>query len=170
MNPSFGLVKLLTSWIPWLDRDIGWFTSSPFALISIVMISVWKNFPFYSIVLLAALQTVPAELHEAAKVEGANAVQRFRYVTLPALRPVLLLLSMLAFVFAFRQFTLIWLTTGGGPGRDTETLVISIYNRAFKFFEYGYAAAIGVAGLLVTLTVAIAFLVVNRRLERKAAR
>ncbi len=90
---------------------------------------MWKTFPFYSIVFLSALQGVPEDLLEAATVDGAGPIQRFRAVTLPSIKPTLYLLSLLAFIFAFRQFSMIYLTTGGGPERDTETLVVSVYTR-----------------------------------------
>jgi multiple sugar transport system permease protein len=163
LNPTFGVVKLFTPWEEGSNQ--GWLTSSPLAMFSIVLIATWKTFPFYSIVLLASLQNVPDSLQEAAKVDGANALQRFWHVTLPAIRPSLVLLSLLAFIFAFRQFTLVWLTTGGGPGRDTETLVVSIYNTAFRFFDRSYGATIGVASLVITFVVTLGFLFAQRRLE-----
>src|SRR5690606_28785013 len=152
--------------MPWIDFSSGWLVTNPLALAAIVLISVWKNFPFYSVVILASLQTVPDDLHEAATVDGANAWQRFRHVTLPAITPTLLLLSLLAFVFSYRQFTLIWLTTGGGPTRSTETLVVSIYNNSFRFFEFSYGAAIGVTCLLVTLVATVLFALAQRRIDR----
>lgn len=163
-NPSFGVIKLIAPFIH--PEQGGWLTSSPWSLVAIVLIATWKNFPFYSVVLLAALQTVPDELHEAATMDGANALRRFRHVTLPAIAPTLALLALLAFVFSFKQFALIWLTTGGGPARSTETLVISIYNNAFKFFDYSYGAAIGVTCLFVTLVATALYAVVERRVDR----
>lgn len=161
LNPTFGIIKMIS------PTEEGWLTSSPLSLFSIVLISTWKTFPFYSIVLLASLQNVPDMLVEAARVDGANAFHRFWHVTLPTIRADLVLLSLLAFIFAFRQFTLIWLTTGGGPGRDTETLVVSIYNTAFRFYDRSYGATIGVASLVITFAVTLGFLAVQRRLEGK---
>jgi multiple sugar transport system permease protein len=129
---------------------------------------MWKTFPFYSIVILAALQGVPDDLLEAATVDGAGAFQRFKNVTLPNIKPTLYLLGLLAFIFAFRQFSMIYLTTGGGPERDTETLVISVYNTAFKYFDYALSSAIGVAGLLITFVVAVVFLSLQNRSEKRA--
>ncbi|WP_167132615.1 carbohydrate ABC transporter permease [Paramicrobacterium chengjingii] len=165
-NPTFGVINYLERLFPALDVSGGWLNSSPFAMVAVVLISVWKNFPFYSIVLLAALQSVSNDLHEAARMDGAHSLQRFRHVTLPALAPTLLLLSLLAFVFSFKQFTLIWLTTGGGPARATETLVIATYTNAFKYFDYSYAAAIGVTCLLLTILVTALWLIVQRKVER----
>lgn len=169
LNTAFGVVNLLNPIMP-IDTSGGWLTSSPLAFISVNLISMWKTFPFYSIVFLAALQSVPEDLIEAAYVDGANAFQRFRTVTLPSIRSTLYLLSLLAFIFAFRQFSMIYLTTGGGPERDTETLVLSVYNTAFKYFDYALSSAIGVTGLVITMIVAISYLILSRRAEKRDRR
>jgi len=169
LNTAFGVVNILNPIMP-IDPSGGWLTSSPLAFISVNLISMWKTFPFYSIVFLAALQGVPEDLLEAAYVDGANAFQRFRTVTLPSIRSTLYLLSLLAFIFAFRQFSMIYLTTGGGPERDTETLVLSVYNTAFKYFDYALSSAIGVTGLVITMFVAVSYLILSRRAEIKDRR
>lgn len=167
LNSAFGVVGILNQYLPF-DTSGGWLTSSPYAFVSIIGMSMWKTFPFYSIVILAALQGVPDDLLEAATVDGAGAFQRFKNVTLPSIKPTLYLLGLLAFIFAFRQFSMIYLTTGGGPERDTETLVISVYNTAFKYFDYALSSAIGVAGLLITFVVAVVFLSLQNRSEKRA--
>ena len=134
-------------------------------MLSVVLITAWKGFPFYSLVILAALQTVPAELAEAARVDGATKVQAFFAVTLPGITPTLLLLTVLASIYSFKQFTLIWLLTGGGPSGATETIVIEIYNTAFRFYDFPYAGALGVAGFVMALSIALVFLAVQRRQE-----
>lgn len=169
LNTAFGVVNILNPIMP-IDTSGGWLTSSPLAFISVNIISMWKTFPFYSIVFLAALQSVPEDLIEAAYVDGANSFQRFRTVTLPSIRSTLYLLCLLAFIFAFRQFSMIYLTTGGGPERDTETLVLSVYNTAFKYFDYALSSAIGVTGLFITMIVAISYLILSRRAEMKDRR
>ncbi len=115
--------------------------------------------------ILAALQTVPSELAEAARVDGATKVQAFFAVTLPAISPTLLLLTVLASIFSFKQFTIIWLLTGGGPAGATDTIAIEIYNTAFRFYDFPYAGALGVAGFLMALSIALVFLAVQRRQE-----
>lgn len=169
LNTAFGVINVLGPHLPF-DTTGGWLTSSPLAFASINIISMWKTFPFYSIVLLAALQSVPDDLLEAAYVDGAGTFQRFRTVTLPSIRPTLLLLSVLAFIFAFRQFSMIYLTTGGGPERDTETLVLSVYNTAFKYYDYALSSAIGVAGLAITFIVALGYLTLATRAQKREAR
>jgi multiple sugar transport system permease protein len=115
---------------------------------------------------LSGLQAIPDDLYEAAKVDGAGPIRRFRSITLPALAPTLGLLGVLAFVFSFQQFSLIYLSTGGGPGTDTSTLAITIYNQAFEFFNYNYASAIAVVGLLLATVVTVLYIVLQRRVAR----
>lgn len=166
LNSAFGIINLINPHLPF-DTSGGWLTSSPYAFISIIGMSMWKTFPFYSIIFLSALQSVPEDLLEAATVDGAGPIQRFRAVTLPSIKPTLYLLGLLAFIFAFRQFSMIYLTTGGGPERDTETLVVSVYNTAFKYYDYALSSAIGVTGLAITFLVALAFLVLQTRAAQR---
>jgi multiple sugar transport system permease protein len=120
-------------------------------------------------VILAALQTVPNELTEAARVDGANKVQAFFAVTLPAISPTLLLLTVLAAIYSFKQFTIIWLLTGGGPSGATETIVIRVYQTAFRFHNFPYASTLGVAGFVMAVTVALIFLAVQRYQEQEVS-
>jgi multiple sugar transport system permease protein len=165
LNAAFGVIGILNVHLPF-DTSGGWLTSSPYAFVSIIVMSMWKTFPFYSIVFLAALQGVPEDLTEAATVDGAGPFQRFKTVTLPSIRPTFVLLALLAFIFAFRQFSMIYLTTGGGPERDTETLVLAVYNTAFKYYDLALSSAIGVIGLIVTFVIAVVFLALQSRAEK----
>lgn len=157
LNAAFGVIGYFNQWLPF-NTSGGWLTSSPFAFISVVGMSMWKTFPFYSIVFLSALQSVPEDLIEAATVDGASWLQRFKTVVFPAIRPTSILLCVLSFIFAFRQFSMIYLTTGGGPAESTQTLTISVFLRAFKFFDSAVASATGVFGVIVTAGVAFIFL------------
>jgi multiple sugar transport system permease protein len=157
LNAAFGVIGYFNQWLPFNTQG-GWLTSSPLAFISVVVMSMWKTFPFYSIVFLSALQGVPEDLVEAATVDGASWFQRFKTVVFPAIRPTFILLCVLAFIFAFRQFSMIYLTTGGGPDESTQTLTISVFLSAFKFFDSALASATGVFGLIVTAGVAVIFL------------
>jgi multiple sugar transport system permease protein len=132
-------------------------------MFSVLLVTLWKIFPFYSLVVLTALQTVQVELYEAARMDGAGPIASFRHVTLPAIAPTLSIMTLLVTVFSFRRFTTIWLLTGGGPAGSTQTLVIDVYQTAFRFFELSYGAALGVAGLVVTLLVTIAYFALQRR-------
>lgn len=170
LNPQFGVMNVFANWLPWVDQNPKWLLDPNLALFSVILITAWKGFPFYSLVILASLQTVPAELSEAARVDGANRWQIFRAVTLPYITPTLMLLVVLASIYAFKQFTIIWLMTGGGPAGATETIVIRVYQTAFRFYDFSYAATIGVAGFLIVLAISLIFLYVQRRQELEGGR
>lgn len=165
-DPNFGILNRMAGWLPGVGHHNAFFTSSHLAFASIVVITVWKGFPFYALITLSALQAVPDELHEAARVDGAGPIRRFRSVVLPSITPTLCLLAVLAFIFSLQQFSLIYLTTGGGPGQDTTTLSIDIYNQAFQFFNYSYASAIAVVGLILSVIGTGLFVYIERRVVR----
>ena len=165
LNPNFGVMNVFARLLPWVESNPTWLLDRQLAFLSVVLITAWKGFPFYSLVILAALQSVPADLAEAARVDGANRTQAFFAVTLPVISPTLLLLTVLASIYSFKQFTLIWLLTGGGPSGATETIVVRIYNTAFRFYDFSYAGVLGVAGFVMALTVVLVFLAVQRRQE-----
>ncbi|HZQ08304.1 MAG TPA: sugar ABC transporter permease, partial [Anaerolineae bacterium] len=111
-------------------------------------------FPFHMVMLLAALQTIPTELNDAASIDGASAWQRLRFVTIPSIRNIIVTVLTLSFIWAFQEFTMIWGITKGGPGFSTRTLLLFIYQTAFTFFHLGEAAAAGtiVLGILLIIT------------------
>ncbi len=163
LSPQFGVINLLARLLPGVTENPQWLQVPSLAMAWIVLITSWKAFPFYSLVVLAALQAVPQELYEAAKVDGANALQLFWNITIPSIRTTLELLVVLASIFSFKQFTFIFLMTGGGPSGATETIVMRIYNTAFRFYDYSYATAFGVAGFVVSLVIAFFFILLQTR-------
>ncbi len=165
MDPNFGIFNRMIGWLGF-SHHVAWLTDPHWAFLSVVAMTVWKGFPFYSLITLSALQAVPDDLIEAAKVDGAGALRRFRSVILPAITPTLCLLAVLAFIFSLQQFSLIFLSTGGGPGNTTTTLSLLIYNEAFQFFNYSYASAIAVAGLILSVIGTGLFIVIERRISR----
>ena len=167
LSPQFGVVNLLVRWIPGITENPQWLQVPSLAMGWMVLITAWKVFPFYSLVILAALQAVPQEIYEAAKVDGANTLQLFWRITLPSISTTLELLVVLASIFSFKQFTIIYLMTGGGPSGATETIVMRIFNTAFRFYDYSYAAAFGVAGFIVSLVIAFFFIILQARREQE---
>ena len=167
LSPQFGVVNVLARLIPGVTQNPQWLQVPELAMGWMVLIASWKAFPFYSLVILAALQGVPRELYEAAKVDGASTLQLFRSITLPGIGTTLELLVVLASIFSFKQFTIIYLMTGGGPSGATETIVMRIFNTAFRFYDYSYATAIGVAGFLVSLVIAFVFILLQARRVRE---
>lgn len=154
LDGSFGVINALLREAGWLATDLAWFATDDTALAAVIAATIWKAYPFFTLTLLAALQAIPASLYEAAQVDGAGPWERFRYVTWPGLRAAATLAVILNTLWALREFDIIYLTTGGGPDRATETLAVRIYQEAFAFFRMGTASALGVltmalAGLLV---------------------
>lgn len=149
-------------------RQIGihppnWLGSSFWALPSLVGIDVWQTIGITFIIFLVGLQTVPAQLYEAARIDGAGVWKRFRYVTFPMLSPATLVASVTAFIGAFEIFTWPYVVTSGGPGTATETILLYIYQVSFRNFELGYGAALS----LVNLAVLVAFVSVMLWLARR---
>jgi multiple sugar transport system permease protein len=169
LSPQFGVVNLLARLVPGVTENPQWLQVPSLAMSWVVLISSWKAFPFYSLVILAALQAVPSELYEAAKVDGASPPQLFWHITLPSIGTTLQLLVVLASIFSFKQFTIIYLMTGGGPSGATETIVMRIFNTAFRFYDYSYATAIGVAGFVVSLVIAFLFIILQSRQAQERA-
>lgn len=151
IDGSLGIVTIVldTLGLP----PIYWFETESAAMISVILVSVWLWTPFVTTTFLAGLQTVPAQLYEAARVDGAGPIRRFFHVTLPALRPILIVIILLRGVWMFNKFDIIWLTTGGGPLGATEHLPVLAYRQAFTLFDLGSGAAIATLSFLVLLVI-----------------
>ena len=151
IDGSLGIVTIVldTLGLP----PIYWFETESAAMVSVILVSVWLWTPFVTTTFLAGLQTVPAQLYEAARVDGAGPVRRFFHVSLPALRPILIVIILLRGVWMFNKFDIIWLTTGGGPLGATEHLPVLAYRQAFTLFDLGSGAAIATLSFLVLLVI-----------------
>ncbi|WP_046866794.1 carbohydrate ABC transporter permease [Microvirga massiliensis] len=149
---------------------IAWLTSTQMALPSILIVTVWQVAPFVMLVVLAALQSVPDEIREAARIDGADALNVFRSVTLPHIMPSVQLVALLVAVWSIRRFDIIYLLTGGGPLESTSTLVVKIRQVAFENYQLGMASAYGVVGLVLALLVAAVHRLVEQRRLRWMAR
>jgi multiple sugar transport system permease protein len=119
-----------------------WLTSTTWAMPALIIMAVWKNLGFNMVIFLAGLQGIPAQLYEAASIDGANGWHRFRYITVPMLAPTTFFVLVISVIGSFQVFDLAFVLTKGGPGEATNTMVMYIYNQAFQFFHMGYAAAI----------------------------
>ena len=130
-------------------ENIDWLSSFSWALPAVIVVGVWAGMPQTTIALLAGLQSIPDDMHEAAAVDGATAWQRFRTITWPQLRPVIVAITTLDFIWNFNSFGLVYVLTEGGPAGKTELPMLFAYNQAFKYGEFGYAAALGCAMVVV---------------------
>ncbi len=151
LDYQFGIVNSL------LGSQVGWVTDSAMALWTVTIVTIWKQFPLATVVLLAGLQAIPRELYEAANVDGASRLQQFVHVTLPGLKPVNSVLVMMLILYTFKRISIIYLLTGGGPAKATEILPVITYLEAFKYFRLGSASAVGILALGFTLVITLVY-------------
>jgi ABC-type sugar transport systems, permease components len=142
-----------------------WFLDPAWAMPTLILITIWKIFPISCLVLLAALQGVPEEQYEAARMDGATPLNVFKNVTFPNVLPTFAVLLLLVTIWSFRRFEIIWLLTAGGPLRTTNTLVIDVYREAFRHHQLGLASALGIIGLLLAIVATGVYFVAQRRME-----
>jgi multiple sugar transport system permease protein len=155
LEPQFGVVNYLLHSVGLISGPVVWLGEPLPALVSVIMVDVWRGVPFIMLLVLAGLQTIPPEQYEAAALDGASAWQRFRYVTLPNLRYILIVASTLEVINTIRHYDTIGVMTQGGPVGATEVLPALIYNTAFRANRFGEAAAVGVLllGLVLVFSV-----------------
>ncbi|WP_308121593.1 carbohydrate ABC transporter permease [Actinotalea ferrariae] len=153
LSPN-GVVNYLLGAFGVTDGQTEWLASTSTALAAVTFINIWSGYPFFMISLLAGLQGIPRELYEAARVDGAGAFKQFRHVTLPQLRPIIISMALLDFIWTTQQFALIWMTTGGGPIAATEVLSTFTYKLAFTRYDFSVASAAAVLVLLMSMVLA----------------
>jgi arabinogalactan oligomer/maltooligosaccharide transport system permease protein len=146
-------------------RSIPWLIDPFWAFIAVIIVNVWLGFPFMIVVFSGGLQSIPLDLYDAALIDGASGWQKFRYVTLPLLMPVLIPAALLGFIWTFNMFNVIFLVTGGGPAQATEILVTFAY-REFSFIRWGRAAAYSVIIFLMLLAFSIVYTRVSERTQK----
>jgi len=137
---------ILRDYLPWLADPI-------LAKIGVIIANAWKGFSLSAMFYLAALQTVPREMYEAAKIDGAGPLNRFRFITLPVIKPVILTTLMLITIWTINYFPLIFIMTGGGPGMATETLVTFAYRVGFRFLDFSLSAVVSTITFLIILAI-----------------
>jgi multiple sugar transport system permease protein len=155
-NPDAGILNSTLHDLHLGSGNTDWLSSLSLALPAVIVVGVWAGMPQTTVVLLAGLQNVPLELHEAAAIDGAGVWRRFATVTWPALKPVVLSITALNFIWNFNSFGLVYVLTNGGPGGKTRLPMLFAYEEAFQYGQFGYAAAMGlvmVAVIAVLLTV-----------------
>ncbi len=156
---QYGVINYLTG------LHTNWLGQPSMAMLAVLLPSIWQQYPVATVMLLAGLLAIPNELYNAAAVDGANRWQRFRYVTLPGLRPVTVVIVLLLTIWSFKKFDFIYIMTEGGPAKATETLILQTYLQAFKSWQLGYASALGTVSLLISLFFTITYLAVLRKNE-----
>lgn len=154
---STGVMNYVLVNLGLLDRYIPWLSNTNTAMLSLVLVNLWANFPFFGINFLAAMQTIPKDLYEAAEVDGASAWQRFIHVTLPGLRQMMLVLGILSTIWTWNMFTHVWLLTGGGPADNTHLFATYAYQVGLTGQGLGYAATVSIVFMPV-LAIAVGIL------------
>ncbi len=156
-NGDFGVLNYV------LGVRINWLGDPVWALHAAILADVWKTTPFVVLLLLAGLQVIPEDLYRAARIDGAGAWQSFRHITLPLLRPVILLALLFRTMDAARIFDLVFVLTGGGPANETETLVVYAYKLLYRTLQFGYGSALAVATFVFVFAISLAYLHQLRR-------
>lgn len=168
LHGEFGAIDGLLYRLGAIDNYVQWLSSSKLALASVALVHVWREFPLPAILFLAALQTIPNELHEAARLDRATAWQRFRHVTLPLLKAPLLIVLIYETMIAISAFDLVYVLTGGGPGSATTLFSWYVYTVTFKFLDLGQGAALSFIMAAVLVLFIVAYLRIVRLQEDEA--
>lgn len=161
-HPRYGPINTLLGWLG-IEHPPVWLAASDWALPALIIVAVWQGAGYAAVIYLAALQDVPADLHEAAALDGAGAWQRFRAITFPFLTPTTFFLLVTGFIGTSQSFGLINLMTQGGPGQSTTVLSYYVYLNGFRFYQFGYAAAMAWVMFLVVLLLTLGLWRVQRR-------
>jgi multiple sugar transport system permease protein len=164
LDPTFSVVNWLLVHAKLLTSGYSFLGNATLAMGSLVVVNTWRGVPFYGITLLAGLQTIPADLYEAAAIDGATGVQRFLYVTLPVIKPVLIIVTMFSVIFTFGDFQLIYALTHGGPANATHVFSTWSFDIGMSAGQLGMGAAVALA-ILPALAVLIVGLTIYLRRE-----
>lgn len=164
LDPVYGMVNVVLLKLGLIPSGINFLAIPSLAVASVIVVGIWKYFPFITLMLLAALQSIPKDLYEVASIDGASAWHKFRHITWPLIMPVWSIVLVLQFVWTLREFELVYLITRGGPANATAIIGVDIYQNAFNFFRLGTAAAEGMFLVVISLIFALVYF---RFLERQ---
>ena len=157
-DPIYGALNDLMIRIGLLENPVEWLSNPKLAMFSVILVNLWRGFPFVMLILLAGLQSIPRHLYEAAAIDGAPKFQQFIHITLPGLKKMIVVALALDIVWEVRRFGLIQAMTQGGPGVLTEVLSTYTYKQYFQFFRFEYASAISVVMTIVLLMVSLPYI------------
>ncbi len=168
LDGRFGVINWALRSLGLYGEPIYWLEDLDTALGAVIFANVWIGVPFNMIVLLAGLKSIPQEYYEAANLDGAGPIARFRYITLPLLRPALLAVSVLGIIFTFKMFDIIWITTRGGPANASEVMPTFAFKLVFEQFQFGKGAAVLNAMFLVLFALSLVYMLAMRREEAQS--
>jgi len=167
LDQQYGVLNQVLLALHFIGHPVPWLDSGNAALASVILVNVWAGVPFNMVILFGGLQTIPEDRYEAAAIDGAGASQRFRYVTLPLLKPVTLVVLMLGLIYTLRAFDVIYVLTQGGPGNATQTLTTWSYLLTFQDYSIGEGAA--VSNLLMVVIIILGLLYIRTTRETEAS-
>nr|WP_232827651.1 sugar ABC transporter permease [Jiangella endophytica] len=166
-NANYGVANGLLEGLGIIDEPHAWLAEPGTAMAAVIIAKTWASFPWMMVMLLAGLQTVPPELHEAAEMDGAGTIRRFFSVTLPHLKGIVGLVLLLEFIWNFQHFDIIYVLTGGGPAGTTQTFATSVYETAFRGFDLGRAGALGLLWMVILLLLVVVYVRFSERGEER---
>ena len=157
-NTDYGLFNSVLFSLNIIDNPINWLGKIPLAMISMMIVAIWKTSSFMALLILTGLQTIPSELYEAAKIDGASSWQSLRKITIPLVMPSIMVSLLFRTGDAFRAFELPYNLTGGGPVNSTMTLSVYAYNNFFQYLDFGYSSTVALIQFLILLVLAVFYL------------
>ncbi|EGB94732.1 sugar ABC transporter permease [Clostridium sp. D5] len=161
-NGEYGVVNNLLMKFGLIDNNIAWLGTPGFSLAVVIMAMIWMGIPFFAIMILAALQSIPSDVYEAADVDGCGTIRQFFQITLPYIKPTLITTVLLRTIWIFNSLDLVVIITDGGPANTSQTLPAYMYSKAFGSYDFGFAAALGVILMLILGIYAMVFLKVTK--------
>jgi len=164
-QPNYGVINDLLIKADWLNDRVAWLSNPDLAMAAVIFTNVWRGIPFFAIMLLAGLQAVPDELYEAARIDGAGVLARFWHVTLPLMRPIIVVATATRIIWTFNYADLIFVMTSGGPANATQITSTYTLMQAYANLDFGYAAALSVVLLLIMLAFTAAYLRITKGVE-----
>lgn len=155
-NANYGLINYLLTSMHVIGHNMEWLSNGGTAMACVIVVCIWKGFPFFMVMMMSALQTIPPDLYEQAQLDGCNRFQQFLHVSIPGIMPVLSTTLMLEIMWCFKHFTLIWNLTYGGPVDATRVVSIDIYQTGFEYMRFGESStrAVFVFAIIIVMTLA----------------
>ena len=166
-NANYGVLNALLETVGLIDEPQAWLAHPTTAMTAVIVAKTWQSFPWMMVMLLAGLQTVPVELHEAAEIDGAGTVRRFFSITVPQMRGIIGLVLLLEFIWNFQHFDIIYVLTGGGPAGSTETFATAVYQTAFDGFDLGHAGALGLLWMVLLMGLVVVYVRLSEKGEKR---
>ncbi|MFD0682257.1 MULTISPECIES: carbohydrate ABC transporter permease [unclassified Paenibacillus] len=165
LSGDYGVFNYFLQSLGLISKPVNWLSEGSTALLGTIVANIWTGIPFNMIILLSGLQTLPVQLYEAAKLDGANRYLQFKHITLPLLRPTILVLFMLGIIYTFKVFDLVFIMTAGGPVTSSTVLPIYAYQLSFTTFEFSQGAAVSMIMFVILIAIAVVYMRMSSKEE-----